>query len=148
MPCEARCCKTSKLIGSPILSENEVKAIGKSYSHVFKKVILPSGKSYYVIKHRGGGRCFFLSSKGRCIIQDRKPLDCLCYPLKYVYSGRGMQLVIDEGCPAAAKLDNKFVEDAKTTAMKLIKNFDKSTYIHWLNNYAYWCKKPKRFGAR
>jgi len=44
-----------------------------------------------------GGRCFFLSSEGRCTIYDIRPFGCRLYPL--IMSLPSMVPILDEECP-------------------------------------------------
>jgi len=142
--CKAKCCKTGDLIGSPILSKKEVSKLAKNYKNSFKEVTSPEGEKYYLIpEKKGTNNCSFLSDHYKCLVQDRKPLDCLCYPIKAVYDNGRIKFIIDDGCPAATHLDKNFIKKAKRIAIKSIRRFKKETYQHWLNNNVGWVKKAK-----
>ena len=143
IPCGAKCCKTGKLIGSPVLSKDEtlnIKEIAKGH---IKEVLSPTGEKYYILlEQEGANRCFFLTEKNKCKIQKVKPLDCLCYPVKAVYNdGKEIRFIIDKNCPAARHLGNEFIEEAKLIALRSIKRFGRQTYHHWLHNNVGWAEK-------
>ncbi|MFH1290324.1 MAG: hypothetical protein ABIH92_02855 [Nanoarchaeota archaeon] len=141
IPCKAKCCKTGKLIGTPILSEDEASKVKKMADEHIKEVTSPTGEKYYtILEQKGTQRCVFLTDKNKCRIQDIKPLDCLCYPIKAVHAGDAIKFIIDKDCPASKHLSKEFIEDAKKTALKSIKRFDKQTYQHWLDDYIGWVK--------
>ncbi|MBI5347310.1 MAG: hypothetical protein HZB66_01730 [Candidatus Aenigmarchaeota archaeon] len=141
IPCKAKCCKTSSLIGSPILSYDEAFKIKKISSEAIKEITIPKGKKYYVIEEqKGTNKCFFLTNENNCRIQYTKPLDCLCYPIKAVYN-KTIKFVIDDNCPAAKHLTNDFITNAKSVALESIKRFDEQTCDHWLENFDIWASK-------
>lgn len=145
IPCKARCCRTGRLIGSPILSQEEavrIKAVSRGH---LKKILSPTKKIYYILAERKGtNRCFFLAEGSKCKIQKAKPLDCLCYPIKAVYKSDGsIKFITDEKCPAAERLSSEFIKKAKMTALESIRRFDKKTYLHWLDNNVGWVKEGK-----
>jgi Fe-S-cluster containining protein len=138
IPCNAKCCKTGKLIGSPILDEEESKEIGKEN---VQEIITPKGKKYWILKERKeNSNCRFLTKDNKCLIQNIKPLDCLCYPIKAVYNKNKIIFINDKDCLAHNKLNKEFIKEAKKIAIKSIKRFDKETYNHWLDNYVGWIK--------
>lgn len=141
-PCSSKCCKTGKLIGSPIISIEESKKLSEKEKAHLQKILSPSGKEYYVImESKKSNRCFFLNQDNTCRIQKNKPLDCLCYPIKAIFLDKGIDYIIDLDCPACFHLSKKFITTAKKIAFKSIKRFDKETYNHWLNNYVGWVKR-------
>jgi len=141
IPCKAKCCKTGRLIGSPILSRGEISRIEKTANRRFKKITSPAGEDYFIIREqKRTKRCFFLTEENKCYIQNKKPLDCLCYPVKAIYDNHSIKFMIDNKCPAARHLSKKFLKNAKITALKSIKRFNKLTYEHWLDNYVGWVK--------
>ncbi len=140
IPCKSKCCKVGKFFGSPILDLKEANKI-KNY---VQEVKLKSGKKYFILKEgKKGNNCIFLINH-KCKIQNKKPLDCLCYPLKAVYSKNKVVYIIDKNCSTSKFIDKKFIKDAKKIALKSIKRFDKETYDHWLKNNVGWVKKTSR----
>ncbi|MFH1211760.1 MAG: hypothetical protein V1659_02405 [Candidatus Woesearchaeota archaeon] len=142
IPCNSKCCKAGKLIGTPILSADEAKKMPYPEKTHLQEVISPVGEKYFVIKERKkSNKCFFLNDDNTCRIQNNKPLDCLCYPIKAVYSDDKIWYILDSECPACTSLSKDFIKNAKKIALKSIKRFDKQTYSHWLENYIGWVKK-------
>lgn len=142
IPCNVKCCKTGKLIGSPIISIEEFKKIPNQEKVYLQEVISPNGKKYFVIKGREkSNRCFFLNDDNTCRIQDKKPMDCLCYPIKTIFLNDKMNYIVDINCPACFHLSKDFIKKAKKIALKSIKRFDKKTYNQWLDNYVGWVKE-------
>ena len=139
IPCKSKCCKVGKFFGSPILDKKEIKGIEK----YVKEVRLKSRKNYFILKDGKRNNCIFLINN-KCKIQKRKPLDCLCYPIKAVYSGKKMIYIMDKSCPASKFLDKRYLNDAKKIALKSIKRFDKETYNHWIKKNVGWVKKTSR----
>lgn len=140
--CHASCCKTGDLIGSPILSADEIAKIkDKSY---LKEITSPVGEKYWIIAEEGTNRCHFLNEKDECDLQNDKPLDCLCYPLKATWHNDDIIYILDTNCPAAEHLSADFYEEALKVAKKSIKRFKKETYNHWLENYVGWIKFTKK----
>jgi|FLOH01.1.fsa_nt_gi Fe-S-cluster containining protein len=139
MPCNSKCCKTGKLIGSPIISIEEAKKLNKEEKKRLEKVISPTNQEYYIIREqKNSNRCSFLSKDNTCTIQEKKPMDCLCYPIKAIYESANINFIIDTDCPAHQQLSEKFVIHSKKVALKSLKRFDKETYKHWLDNYVGW----------
>ncbi|MDD5254072.1 MAG: hypothetical protein PHG05_03120 [Candidatus Nanoarchaeia archaeon] len=138
IPCKARCCKTGKLIGSPILSNKEAGRIGKNN---LKKVKFPKGEYWVIKEQQSTNRCFFLNKQNKCKLQNLKPLDCLCYPIKAVYEKDLIRFITDSDCPASSFLNKEFIRESKKIAIKSIKRFDRETYQHWLDNYVGWVRK-------
>jgi Fe-S-cluster containining protein len=137
IPCKSKCCKVGKFFGSPILDYKEAKKI-KDY---VKEIKLKSGKTYFILKEgKKGQDCIFLKD-GKCKIEKNKPLDCLCYPVKAIYSKDKIVYVLDKACPVSKGLDKNFIKDSKKVALKSIKRFDKETYNHWLKNNVGWVRK-------
>ncbi len=135
--CKSKCCKAGKFFGSPILDYKEAKKIGA----YVKEIKLKSGKNYFILKEgKRSQDCIFLK-EGKCKIEENKPLDCLCYPVKAIYSKDKIIYLLDTGCPASKYLDKKFIKDSKKVALKSIKRFDKETYNHWLKKNVGWVKK-------
>lgn len=143
--CKSKCCKTGELIGTPIISIDEFEKIPKSQKKCLKKIISPTNEAYYIVKDRQtSNRCFFLNIKNKCRIEKNKPLDCLCYPVKAVYSKNIIKYLIDHNCPASPHLSDNFIRVAKKIAFKSLKRFDKETYCHWLDNYIGWTKNKRK----
>lgn len=142
IPCESKCCKTGDSIASPILSEDEALNIKES----LKKIVFSGGEYYLIEEQEGTNRCAFLTEKGECQIQDKKPLDCLCYPIKAVYDGKEIVYVVDINCPGAEHLTPKFIEKAKEVALESISRFSRETYEHWINNHEIWARDAVRIG--
>ena len=138
--CKSKCCKHVGGIGSPILDKKERDLCENRLKDSTKKVITPNGKIYYLIKEINQN-CIFLKDNGDCKIQDVKPLDCLCYPIKAIYSKDKIIFVVDANCPAQKKLDKNFIKKAKEIALISIKRFDKKTFGHWLKNHVGWVKR-------
>lgn len=142
IPCRSGCCKVGSLIGSPILSRDEMLKIREVSPVPIKEVSTPSGKTYYVLEEQqGSNRCFFLNENNGCDIQHIKPLDCLCYPIKAVWLDNKIGFIIDPDCPAAKHLSPEFIDEAKGIALKSIRRFDRETYEYWLNNHVGWVKE-------
>jgi len=138
--CEARCCKTGEYIGSPILSEDEAKSIKSN----LEEVVSPTGQKYWIITEKDRtNECSFLTEEKRCGIQNIKPLDCLCYPIKAVYEQGLVKFVVDSDCLGSEKLGDQFIENAKEIAIQSIMRFDPKTYQHWLDNNIGWVKKAE-----
>lgn len=142
--CGSRCCKVGKSIGSPILSAEEAERIRNVAEGCLKEVRTSNG-IYFVIKGKEGtNECHFLTNENKCSIQNHKPMDCLCYPVKAVYLAEGsIKFIIDRDCPASAKIGHEFIEKAKSVAMKSIRRFEKDTYNHWLKNNVGWIENGK-----
>jgi len=102
--CGAKCCIGGESFGSPIISEDEKRAIRKfTDKGCFQKVISPTNQAYYVIEEpTKERRCVFLSENNECLIQPVKPWDCRCYPLKALYK-RKRQITILDVSPEKAK---------------------------------------------
>jgi Fe-S-cluster containining protein len=83
-------------------------------------------------------------NNNKCRIQNVKPLDCLCYPLKAVYKGNSIAFIVDINCPANEFLNDKFLQEAKKIAVSSIQRFDRETYTHWLSNYVGWVGKTAK----
>ena len=146
IPCGSECCKTGDSIASPILSHEEMIAIHEeTQKDVFTEVKTPSGIYYIIKEQQGTNRCSFLTEQNKCSIQDVKPMDCLCYPIKaaYYYDGR-IQFVIDTNCPATKHLSPEFIEKAKEIALKSLFRFNRRTYQHWIDTQEVWAKDPVR----
>jgi len=146
IPCKSKCCQTGDSIASPILDHEEVRAIyDKTQQDVFREVTTPSGVYYLIREQEGTNRCAFLTPENKCRIQDTKPLDCLCYPIKaaYDYYG-GICFVIDEDCSAAKHLTSEFIKKAKEIALKSLLRFNKGVYQHWIDNQELWVKGAAR----
>ena len=142
IPCHSKCCKTGKLIGSPIISIEEQKDMLPQEKNHLQKIVSPTGKIYFIIKEQEKSNgCFFLNDNNTCKIQNKKPMDCLCYPIKAIHSDKEIEYIIDLDCPASPHLSNDFIKNAKTIALKSLKRFDKETYNHWLDNYVGWVKE-------
>jgi len=67
-----------------------------------KSVRAPNGHRYYIIRDVDG-KCAFLDADGKCIIEEIKPLDCRCYPLKAVYKYKRQITVFLDMSPEQAK---------------------------------------------
>lgn len=148
IPCSAYCCKISRTIGSPILSEDEKKNITKFYEEKYKRRLncfkrIEVGNEYYYIIKEKNGDCYFLDNNN-CKIQEVKPLDCLAYPIKAIYENNNISLVIDTECPAANFLSSDFIKQAKRIAIKSIKRFSPQIYNNWLDNYVGWIISAKK----
>lgn len=123
------------------ISKKEVDKINKVCKRKYKKVISPSGQTYYLIKEdEKTKRCFFLTKDNKCEVQKAKPLDCLCYPIKAVYRKNNIKFIGDKDCPALPHLSKEFIAESKKVALKSIKRFEKVTYNHWLKTYGVWAK--------
>lgn len=141
-PCNSKCCKTGKLIGSPIISIEESKKLSEEEKTHLQKIISPSDKKYFIImEQKNSNRCFFLNQDNTCRIQKNKPLDCFCYPIKAIFLDKGINYIIDLDCPACFHLSKEFITIAKKIALKSIKRFDKETYNHWLDNNVGWVEE-------
>ncbi len=141
-PCNAKCCKTGKLIGSPIISIEESKKLSDEEKTHLRTVISPTKKEYFVIKKQtNSNKCFFLSEDNTCRIQNVKPMDCLCYPIKAIILNNKIDFIVDPDCPASPHLSKEFITKAKQIALESLKRFDKETYNHWLDNYVGWAKE-------
>jgi Fe-S-cluster containining protein len=138
--CKAKCCKTGNLIGSPILSESEALEAKKISKDSVKNITLPIGKSYFILaEQEGTNRCPFLTRNNKCQIQNLKPLDCRCYPIKAIYNiNNSIKFIIDRHCPATPHLSKKFTKEAKKIALESINRFDREIYNHWLKNNVGW----------
>lgn len=140
IPCKSSCCKVGRFFGSPILDRKETKGIEK----YVKEIRLKSGKNYFILKDRKKGHnCIFLFNN-KCKIEKRKPLDCLCYPIKAIYSRGKIIYILDNACPVSKSIDAAYIKEAKKIALKSIKRFDKATYKHWIKNNVGWVKKTSR----
>jgi len=139
VPCNSKCCKDVGGIGSPILTKKERDEYEKIKKSSTKELGSPTGKEYYLLEIKPGtNHCIFLSDKGKCEIQNIKPMDCACYPIKAVYKGDEIIFILDSDCPASGHLTEEFVSHAKIVASDSIKRFDKETFQHWLDNYIGW----------
>jgi len=139
VPCNSKCCKDVGGIGSPILTKEERDKYEKVKEGSTKEVVSPIGEKYYLLKTRSGtNHCIFLSDDGKCEIQEIKPMDCACYPIKAVYDKETILFIVDSNCPASESLSEEFILGAKKVALASIKRFDKETFQHWLDNYIGW----------
>ncbi|MCL5010619.1 MAG: hypothetical protein M1127_00160 [Patescibacteria group bacterium] len=140
--CKNNCCIAGDLCGTPILSAEEAEEIKRSSlkdGSVLSAIISSSGQRYFIIQEeKGRKRCSFLSLDNKCLIQDIKPLDCLCYPVKAVYKQGKIKFIIDGTCPAAQNLSENFIKNAKKIALESIRRFDPNTYTEFLKNYSIW----------
>jgi len=124
--CDQFCCK-----GMPRISKNEaqkiVKESGRDY---FKEEKL----GYYVPKTENG-YCKYLA-KGKCSIQEHKPVDCLIYPIDPVFENDGkISFLIETKCPAAKYLTDDFVAEAKKHGNEWIKEFTEEQFNdYWKKN--------------
>jgi len=149
IPCGARCCKISKSIGSPILSEDEkenitkfLKEKNKGKPDCFKRIEV-GNECYYIIKEKDKN-CYLLNSKHHCTIQEVKPLDCLAYPVKAIFEGKNISLIMDKECPALNFLSPGFIEQAKRMAIKSIERFSPQIYNHWLKKNVDWINQSAK----
>lgn len=142
IPCGAKCCKPTSANASPILSREEVEKIenfcvkefGKK-SGAFKEVFFGKG-SYFVFGEIKNNRCTFLNSKNQCTIHTVKPLACLAYPFKAIYSQNGdVEFILDDSCPASSTISEEFTKRAKKLALKSLSLFSKEVYNNWFGNY-------------
>jgi len=102
------------------------------------------GEVYYTIRDCCN-QCYFIVSDGRCLIQNIKPLDDLCYPIKAIYDEvGGIIFVVDTFCPAHDKLTPEFIAEAKNVALKSIQRFSRATYEHWLQRHIGWITKTAK----
>lgn len=150
--CRAKCCIPGKTIGAPIVSGEEILAMGReisfsrsSYFEVFfEKIILPSQKQKYyyvpILKGPYDGRCIFLTEENRCAVQETKFADCRAYPIKALRKDSRIILIIDTHCPAARHLAPEFIAKAKEVALQSLEAWDPEVYQHWLDHYIEWTK--------
>lgn len=140
--CRVNCCQKGHW-QSPILDRLEVDGIvslfGEEVRNGFKEVLLKTNKKYFIIDSKSNGDCFFYN-RGLCLIQEKKPIDCACYPIKAINSNSGFIFVLDSSCPASKVLTSEFIKNAKNLALESVKRFDKDTYDHWLKHTLHWVK--------
>ncbi len=142
--CGSECCRSSGEIGSPILTWFEKSKIRIMtgilfFQKRFEKIRVLGKGTYYIIGKRWLNKrdCRFLR-KGKCLIQDYKPLDCRSYPIKAIRRNGEVILVIDPKCPASKRLTSDFIKAAKEVAFQSIDRFDPAAYQHWLDHYLGW----------
>ncbi|MFH1307466.1 MAG: hypothetical protein ABIH72_01285 [archaeon] len=136
--CNSKCCKDVGGIGSPILTKEERDEYEKVREESTKKIKC-SGGEYFLLKTKNGtNQCIFLSDNGKCEIQEIKPMDCACYPIKAIYKNNEIIFILDSDCLASAHLSEEFIEKAKKVALESVKRFDKKIFQHWLDNYIGW----------
>jgi len=125
-----------------MLSAKEVERIESFFKKKFGNVsgafkeVNAGSESYFVFAERKSNRCFFLGPDNKCVIQDVKPLDCVAYPVRAVYSEcNNVEFIIDSSCPASVGLSEGFVKEAKSLALRSLKRFSRKAYLHWFDNY-------------
>ena len=95
--CGQKCCR----IFGTYVSDREREEISTTCGARDVVVTLPShGQSLHVLKNEEG-RCVFLTHRGACSLQHRKPLICSLYPLKYFWDGERIRWYVTLFCPAA-----------------------------------------------
>jgi Fe-S-cluster containining protein len=142
--CKSKCCKTGDLIGSPILSSREVVKFTKLEFYNLQKIETSDG-IYWIIKNqKPSNKCAFLDDDFKCRIENKKPLDCLCYPIKAIWHKNNIEYILDDLCPSSKNLSPTFINEAKVVALKSIRRFSPVVYNHWLNNHVGWVNKKSK----
>lgn len=103
--CGQKCCRTF----GTYVSDRELEDLLSTYGKRDFFVTLPShGQSLHVLK-TDEGRCVFLTHRGGCALQHRKPLICSLYPLKYFWDGERIRWYVTLFCPAAKEFARQWL---------------------------------------
>lgn len=73
--------------------------------------------NYWRLKN-SEGKCYFLSTDGRCRIYNYRPKGCRVYPIIIVESEEGIKCVVDNYCPLAEMIT---LDELNKGCKKLIK---------------------------
>ncbi|MBN2127694.1 MAG: YkgJ family cysteine cluster protein [Candidatus Diapherotrites archaeon] len=114
--CNVKCCCRGF---DAILSNKEIKAIkAKGYRNFARNNVLKKVK----------GKCVF-SDKGKCLIQEIKPLSCKIYPVIFDYFPTLKKdkfiFYMDLSCPQALNIPKEWIEEQKTMALKELRKWNK-----------------------
>ena len=103
IPCREGCSECCKKAGDVVLFPGEsarlFKHVPRAKKHVYTRTI--KGRTVEIIKQP----CPFLK-KGRCSIEENRPLDCRLFPFDYCIFRGETVVILSQSCPVSADIGN------------------------------------------
>ena len=110
--CGGKCCRTWVFVNSKEFQELQ---------HVKHFRIERKGAGYMLYHDR---ECPFLTKDG-CSIPDSKPLDCISYPLRFLYNKGKTEFYEGEDCPFLNKIPKKWLLETEKLTRNELKKWTK-----------------------